>query len=338
MNLDSHSSGDGYTIRSLYFDSLEDVDWQEKEDGVELRRKIRLRNYGSHSSFAKLEMKQKQGANQKKRSLRLTKADAQELIRGNNSVLLAYPDDFAAECYARMSMHLYQPKTVIEYQRKAFVAKENNIRITFDHHIIGTESCYDIFSENLNQYYLLNPCLVVLEVKYNGFLLSYIKELLTSVNGNNVALSLGMVGALSVVRFRTAIKDSRDTAYIFWTIVVGICCDVGDYVVASLGSGVIFILLWIMGRVRNEHRLLLIVRCDRSLEVAVEGVFFQYFAGRAIQRVKNATADSIEMIFEISKKDYDKQYQEDNQLMAKVDQLGNVDYFNIISQSDEING
>lgn len=159
-----------------------------------------------------------------------------------------------------------------------------------------------------------------------------------TVIGNNVALSLGMVGALSVVRFRTAIKDSRDTAYIFWTIVVGICCGVDDYVVASLGSGVIFILLWIMGRVRNENRLLLIVRCDRSLEVAVEGVFFQYFAGRAIQRVKNATADSIEMIFEISKKDYDKQYQEDNQLMAKVDQLGNVDYFNIISQSDEING
>lgn len=66
--------------------------------------------------------------------------------------------------------------------------------------------------------------------------------------------------------------------------------------------------------------------------------FFQYFAGRAIQRVKNSTADSIEMIFEISKKDYDKQYQEDNQLMAKVYQLGNVDYFNIVSQSDEING
>ncbi|MDY4761557.1 DUF4956 domain-containing protein [Streptococcus thoraltensis] len=159
-----------------------------------------------------------------------------------------------------------------------------------------------------------------------------------TVIGNNVALSLGMVGALSVVRFRTAIKDSRDTAYIFWTIVVGICCGVGDYVVASLGSGVIFILLWIMGRVRNENRLLLIVRCDRLLEVAVEGIFFQYFAGKAIQRVKNSTADSIEMIFEISKKDYDKQHQEDNQLTEKVYQLGNIDYFNIVSQSDEING
>lgn len=45
-----------------------------------------------------------------------------------------------------------------------------------------------------------------------------------TVIGNNIALSLGMVGALSIVRFRTAIKDSRDTTYIFWAIIVGICC------------------------------------------------------------------------------------------------------------------
>lgn len=159
-----------------------------------------------------------------------------------------------------------------------------------------------------------------------------------TVIGNNVALSLGMVGALSVVRFRTAIKDSRDTVYIFWTIVVGISCGVGDYVVAALGSSVIFILLWVMGRVKNENRMLLIVKCDRTLEVDLEGIFFQYFDGKAVQRVKNSTTNTIEMIFEISRKDYDKQHHVDNQLTEKVYQLGNIDYFNIVSQSDEING
>ena len=54
------------------------------------------------------------------------------------------------------------------------------------------------------------------------------------VIGNNIAMSLGMVGALSIVRFRTAIKDSRDTVYIFWTIVTGICCGARDFLVASL--------------------------------------------------------------------------------------------------------
>jgi len=47
------------------------------------------------------------------------------------------------------------------------------------------------------------------------------------VIGNNIALSLGMVGALSIVRFRTAIKDSRDTTYIFWAIIVGISTGAG---------------------------------------------------------------------------------------------------------------
>ena len=63
-----------------------------------------------------------------------------------------------------------------------------------------------------------------------------------TVIGNNIALSLGMVGALSIVRFRTAIKDSRDTVYIFWTIIVGICCGVGDYLVAAVGSSAIFLI------------------------------------------------------------------------------------------------
>ncbi|HEK9983916.1 TPA: DUF4956 domain-containing protein [Streptococcus equi subsp. zooepidemicus] len=159
-----------------------------------------------------------------------------------------------------------------------------------------------------------------------------------TIIGNNVALSLGMVGALSVVRFRTAIKDSRDTVYIFWTIVVGICCGVGDYTVAATGSSVIFMLLLLMGAVRNDNRLLLIVRCDKQMEIELERLVFNYFSGKAIQRVKNTTSDDIEMIFELSRKDYDSTYQQDNPLTEAVYQLGRVDYFNIVSQSDDITG
>ena len=57
-------------------------------------------------------------------------------------------------------------------------------------------------------------------------MMTLITTMIMNVIGNNIALSLGMVGALSIVRFRTAIKDSRDTAYIFWCIAVGICCGV----------------------------------------------------------------------------------------------------------------
>ena len=87
-----------------------------------------------------------------------------------------------------------------------------------------------------------------------------------TVIGNNIALSLGMVGALSIIRFRTSIKDSRDTVYIFWTIIVGICCGVGDYVVAGVGSSVVFLVLLLFGRVRSENRMLLIIRAQRDRE------------------------------------------------------------------------
>ena len=73
--------------------------------------------------------------------------------------------------------------------------------------------------------------------KFNASLviLAVLTGTVMTVIGNNIALSLGMVGALSIVRFRTAIKDSRDTVYIFWSIIVGICCGVGDYAVAVIG-------------------------------------------------------------------------------------------------------
>ena len=92
---DEHNGNDGYIIRSLYFDTVYDDDFFEKLEGVETRRKIRLRIYDPKHDFAMLEMKQKQGASQKKRSLRMTKEDAQALIKGKYEVLLKYEDDFA---------------------------------------------------------------------------------------------------------------------------------------------------------------------------------------------------------------------------------------------------
>lgn len=66
MILDPNSINEGYTIRSLYFDSIDDRDFHEKEDGIEIRRKIRLRIYLNDPNFGVLEMKKKVGEIQKK--------------------------------------------------------------------------------------------------------------------------------------------------------------------------------------------------------------------------------------------------------------------------------
>ena len=132
MHEDPHNGISGYPVRSLYFDTLDDRDFREKAAGVELRRKLRLRCYDPAADFAMLEMKQKQGASQLKRSLRVTREDAQALTHGDYAPLLRYPESFAAECYALMHSRCYRPKAIVEYDRKAFIAKENKIRITFD--------------------------------------------------------------------------------------------------------------------------------------------------------------------------------------------------------------
>lgn len=189
LRQDPHNGNDGYKVRSLYFDSLDDCDYDEKEAGIELRRKIRLRLYDPRGDFAVLEMKQKQGDSQLKRSLKMPKEDAVKLIRGNYEVLLKYEEPFAKECYTRMHMYLYRPKTVVQYDRKAFIAKENKIRVTFDHNIVATESNFDIFDHRLCMYPVLDFYNIILEVKYNGFLLSYIKEALKISNRSELSVS-----------------------------------------------------------------------------------------------------------------------------------------------------
>ncbi|MFR9069530.1 DUF4956 domain-containing protein [Paraclostridium tenue] len=168
--------------------------------------------------------------------------------------------------------------------------------------------------------------------------LTVLTSTVMTVIGNNIALSLGMVGALSIVRFRTAIKDSRDTTYIFWAIIVGICCGVGDYLVASIGTCAVFIVLLFLGRVRNENRILLIIKASRSKESKIEGIIFDYFNKKALLRVKNTTNDNVELIFELSRSTYNIIYKKDQNITQKLYDIGGVQYVNIVTQNDEISG
>ena len=159
------------------------------------------------------------------------------------------------------------------------------------------------------------------------------------VIGNNIALSLGMVGALSIVRFRTAIKDSRDTIYIFWAIVVGICCGAGDYLVAGAGSAFVFLMMLLFGRIRNDDRALLILRCARVNAQKIESLMFRYFDRKATLRSKNTASESVEFIYEVAAPHL-KQAEKagEKSLTDQVYDIGGVEYFNIVMQSDDISG
>ena len=138
--------------------------------------------------------------------------------------------------------------------------------------------------------------------KFNASLvmLTVLTGTVMTVIGNNIALSLGMVGALSIVRFRTAVKDSRDTVYIFWTVIAGICCGVGDYMVAAIGSAVTFLVILVLGCIKSDNRMLLIIRAARNRQSVIQAHIFKIFKRKAILRVRNTTEDTVELIYEIS--------------------------------------
>lgn len=177
--------------------------------------------------------------------------------------------------------------------------------------------------------------------------LTILTTMVMTVIGNNIALSLGMVGALSIIRFRTSIKDSRDTVYIFWTIIIGICCGVGDFTVAALGSSAVFLVLLLFGRVKKENRTLLIIKGERTKEEEIRKTVFEYFHKAPALKAQNTTREKVEFIYEISRKELVAADKAEGKaainakrvkqsITEKLYGLGNMDYVNIVIQSDEI--
>lgn len=174
--------------------------------------------------------------------------------------------------------------------------------------------------------------------KFNASLvvLTILSGTVMTVIGNNIALSLGMVGALSIVRFRTAVKDSRDTVYIFWTIIVGICCGVGDYTVAAVGSSVTFLALLFLGLVKNDNRMLLIIRAAHNRQELIQAHIYKLFQRKAILRVRNTTPETVEFIYEINSKLLQKVESANPNIIDSIYDLGAVEYVNIVMQNDEV--
>lgn len=187
LTQDPHNTGDGYMVRSLYFDTLYNNDYFDKENGLECRRKIRLRTYDPEAKFLKLELKQKDGEYQHKYSLTIPKEIAKELLKGNYGVLKELNNDLADRFCNIMQTDLYMPKCIVEYKRLAYIVKENNTRVTIDSDLKSSESNMDIFNPSLSLNTVTNK--TILEVKYNNFLLSYVKDIIDSVNRSQTSAS-----------------------------------------------------------------------------------------------------------------------------------------------------
>ncbi|HPE68622.1 MAG TPA: DUF4956 domain-containing protein [Thermotogota bacterium] len=138
-------------------------------------------------------------------------------------------------------------------------------------------------------------------------LMAVITSILIMAVASNVVLSLGMVGALSIVRFRTAIKDPLDVVFLFWSISVGIVTGAGLFFLSIVGSGVIaLILLVLTRRASSSNPYLLTLQCSFDRRTGDERQLEHQVASLLRQRTQRfhlkssmVSDGSSEMIFEL---------------------------------------
>lgn len=189
LSKDDNSIDGDYFIRSLYFDTFNNHDFHSKMNGDLYRKKIRLRTYDLKSEQVKLEIKRKENINQIKESIWIDREDAKSLINGKYSVLLKYNSEIAETIYNIMILGQYRPVVMVDYYRRAYYHRENNIRITLDRNIRSCETNFDMFNGTLMLTPVFDEGFSVLEVKYNNIMFSWIKDILNGLNLSSQSVS-----------------------------------------------------------------------------------------------------------------------------------------------------
>lgn len=173
--IDPHADAHGsYRVRSLYFDTPFDTALRQKLDGVNCREKFRLRYYGEDLTFLRLEKKFKINGLCGKRSTRLTAPQAEQILRGDYRFLLESGDPLLQELYSKLQGQQLRPKTIVTYDREAFLYGPGNVRITLDRDVRTGLSSLDFLNPELHQVPVSHG-LTVLEVKYDEFLPEIVK-------------------------------------------------------------------------------------------------------------------------------------------------------------------
>ena len=121
---------------------------------------------------------------------------------------------------------------------------------------------------------------------------------------SNVVLSLGMVGALSIVRFRTAIKEPLDIAFLFWAVVDGIVLGAGMIPLAVIGSVIVgLVLLFFVNRKSHRHPYIVVFRCVDQAAEQKAGSYIASMTERSEIKSKSASEDGIEVNLEVQLRD-----------------------------------
>lgn len=164
-------------------------------------------------------------------------------------------------------------------------------------------------------------------------MLSLITTMIMNILGTSLALSLGMVGALSIIRFRTAVKDPRDTTYIFWAISIGMGAGSSNYYIVIIGTlFVMAISIATSFGFKNDNNYLVIVRgANESTEAVRAALFAAYRACKL--RAETITDEYTEIVYQIKLKNKNQVIDYEN-----IKNIEGVNFVNMVARDGETLG
>ena len=177
--LDPYAESQGtYVIRSLYFDTYENSCLMEDLNGVDDRKKYRIRIYNGSSKLIKLECKHSLHGMKGKMTCSITEKQCESLIKGEPVLEIESSQELLKRFLWERSTTLLTPKVIVEYTRAPYVHKTGNVRITFDRNIRSSAEVKHFLDDDILCRGILPVGKQLLEVKYDKMLPSSIVELL----------------------------------------------------------------------------------------------------------------------------------------------------------------
>ncbi|MBQ7114255.1 MAG: polyphosphate polymerase domain-containing protein [Clostridia bacterium] len=174
----ARKNGGEYFIRSLYFDDMNDSAFREKLDGVDNRDKFRIRIYNMSDAAIKLECKHKENGYILKKSVMLSREEYERLMKGDYTFLLHRNEPFARRMFAEFATKPLKPRVIVDYMREAYTFPLEDVRITFDKDVRTGMRSTDLFNARIPTYPVIDGYDMVLEVKFNRYLPTYVRSLL----------------------------------------------------------------------------------------------------------------------------------------------------------------
>lgn len=200
LQQDGNASANGfYKIRSLYFDDYWNSSYEEKLMGVSSRYKYRIRVYDDSDRAIYLEKKIKQGSYIAKESAKLTRSGVDSIMRGDYRFLLSDSQQLCRSFYYACTTELYRPRVMVDYEREPYICAAGDVRITFDTNVRAGIWSLDLFDEQLPTVNVMEPDMLILEVKFTELLPNFIRSALPAHSGPPVAVSKFVLGCDSTI-------------------------------------------------------------------------------------------------------------------------------------------